>query len=166
MIFWIWLHFAEPTKDLILLLPNRAVESSQSSILKNYLSAPDIDTRHIIPNQIFSECFNLTFAGIGGTDAALTVTLYELGSPSGRKWQDRIRAESRVGNSAGTSPMPFAGSDQRDNAVVNRPHSDVSPSRALQRREIVRSPDRLRVRRRRVSPANQGEHQEYIGSFL
>ena len=92
---------AQRTRDLVLVHQTRILESNQSSILKNYLSVPNSDTKQMIPDQIWGECFNLTFAGMGSTAAALTAILYELGSPSGREWQERIRAEQRAETGAG-----------------------------------------------------------------
>ena len=84
---------AAATRDVALAHPEKALESTQPSILKSYLQVPDSDTKHMSPDQIWRECFNLTFAGPGSTAAALTSTLYELGSPHGREWQARIRAD-------------------------------------------------------------------------
>jgi cytochrome P450 len=93
---------ATQTRELILSHPDRVRKSSQPSILGNYLSVPESDAKHMIPIQIWRECFNLTFAGPGSTAAALTAILYELGSTSGQDWQDRIRAESRAKTACGT----------------------------------------------------------------
>ena len=95
--------FAERAHDLVFLHPERVLGSSQSSILKKYLSVPDTDPKHMGPDQIFRECFNLTFAGMGSTAAALTAILYDLGSPLGREWQDRIRDACREAKGAATS---------------------------------------------------------------
>ena len=95
--------FAKKAHDLVLLHPETVLGSSQSSILKKYLSVPDTDSKHMGPHQVFRECFNLTFAGMGSTAAALTAILYELGSPSGHEWQDRIRDACREAKEAATS---------------------------------------------------------------
>jgi benzoate 4-monooxygenase len=93
---------ATQTRDLILGHPERALESSQPSILKSYLTVPDSDTKHMVADQTWRECFNLTFAGPGSTAAALTSILYELGSASGREWQNRIRAGSSAETGTGS----------------------------------------------------------------
>lgn len=61
------------------------------------------------PYQIWRECFNLVFAGPGSTAAALTAIFFELGSPHGRKWQERIRADlSTEAAPAGSSAVILA----------------------------------------------------------
>ena len=96
--------YAEKTRDLIVHHAEKVLDSSQSSMLKNYLSTPDTDTKHMDRNQIFRECLNFTFAGMGSTAAGLTAVLYELGSASGRDWQQRIRDESRAAKGLGSTP--------------------------------------------------------------
>lgn len=97
------------TQNLVLVHPERALKSGQSSILKHYLEVPESDTKHMSPDQIWRECFNLTFAGPGSTAAALTSILYELASSYGAEWQDRILTESsaRAGDDA-SSQIPLS----------------------------------------------------------
>ena len=77
--------------DLIFSHPERALHSTQPSIVKSYLQVPESDTKRMLPGEIWRECFNSVFAGPGSTAAALTTILYELGSHHGHEWQDRIR---------------------------------------------------------------------------
>ena len=61
------------------------------------------------PYQIWRECFNLVFAGPGSTAAALTAIFFELDSPHGRRWQERIRADlSAEAAPAGSSAVILA----------------------------------------------------------
>ena len=83
---------AARTRDLIFAHPEQALHSNQSSILQNFLLLPDSDSKKMGPDEIWQECFNLTFAGPGSTAAALTAILYELGKPYGHDWQERICA--------------------------------------------------------------------------
>ena len=81
------------TRDLVFQHPERALQSSQPSIVKSYLQVPESDTKRMLPDEIWRECFNSVFAGPGSTAAALTTILYELGSQHGHEWQDRIRTD-------------------------------------------------------------------------
>ena len=100
---------AARTLDLVLAHPEKAQKSTQPSILKSYLSVPSSDAKHMEPYQIWRECFNLVFAGPGSTAAALTAIFFELGSPHGRKWQERIHAGlSADAAPAGSSAMVLA----------------------------------------------------------
>ena len=81
------------TRDLIFTHPERAVKSSQPSIVKSYLQVPESDTKRMLPDEMWRESFNFVFAGPGSTAAALTATLYELSCQHGHEWQDRIRAD-------------------------------------------------------------------------
>ncbi|MCJ1230795.1 hypothetical protein MMC12_007469 [Toensbergia leucococca] len=94
---------AASTRDVVFAHPEKALESSQPSILKNYLEVPKSDSKHMLPDEIWRECFNLIFAGPGSTAAALTATLYQLGTKDGRKWQDRIQADPLANASTPTS---------------------------------------------------------------
>ena len=78
------------TRDLMFAHPDRVLRSNQPSILQNFLRVPDSDSKWMGPPEIWRECFNFTFAGPGSTAAALTAILYELGTPYGREWQERI----------------------------------------------------------------------------
>ncbi|MCJ1430255.1 hypothetical protein MMC29_008172 [Sticta canariensis] len=91
------------TRDITLVHPEKAVESIQPSILKNYLQVPPDDSTHMSQDEIWHECFNLTFAGPGSTAAALTAVLYRLGNSSGRYWQGRIRADTSAEDGASGS---------------------------------------------------------------
>lgn len=82
------------TKSIVFMNSQQVLRSSQSSILKNFLQVSNNDTRCMHLNDIWRECFNLTFAGPGSTAAALTAILYNLGTHQGREWQDRIHAET------------------------------------------------------------------------
>ncbi|MCJ1283212.1 hypothetical protein MMC26_002540 [Xylographa opegraphella] len=86
--------FVNRTRDVLLTQPEKTLDSSQSSIAKNYLQVPTDDSKHMLPDEMWRECFNLTFAGPGSTAAALTTILYQLGTEHGSPWQSRIRAES------------------------------------------------------------------------
>jgi len=96
---------AANTRDLTFAHPEKVLQSTQPSILKNFLQVPPTDPKHMSPSQIWRECFNLAFAGPGSTAAALTATLYELGSnPRGPGWQTRIRADLRATAASASSP--------------------------------------------------------------
>ena len=86
--------FVNRTRDILLAHPDKTLHSSQPSIAKNYLQVPQDDSKHMLPDEMWRECFNFTFAGPGSTAAALTTILYQLGTEHGRPWQARIRAES------------------------------------------------------------------------
>ena len=90
-------------RDLVLNHPELARKSTEPSILKNYLEVPNGDSKQMTPDEMWRECFNLTFAGPGSTGAALTATLYELGTPQGHDWQDRILADLGTAEPAPTS---------------------------------------------------------------
>ena len=81
------------SRHLIFEHPERALQTSQSSIVRSYLQVPESDTKRMLPDELWSECFNSVFAGPGSTAAALTTILYELGSHHGHGWQDRIRSD-------------------------------------------------------------------------
>jgi benzoate 4-monooxygenase len=81
------------TQDIVILHPEQATNSSQPSMVKNYLSVPTDNSAHMTPHEIWRESFNLTFAGPKSTAAALTSILYRLGTPAGHEWQAKIRAE-------------------------------------------------------------------------
>lgn len=85
---------AARTRNVVFRQPFIALDSNQPSILKYYLQVPEADSKHMAPDQIWRECFNLTFAGPGSTAAALTAVLYQLGTNEGQEWQDRVRRES------------------------------------------------------------------------
>lgn len=82
------------TKRIVFMNSQLVIRSRQSSILKNFLQVPNNDTKRMHLNDIWRECFNLTFAGPGSTAAALTAILYNLGTHQGREWQNRIHAET------------------------------------------------------------------------
>ncbi|KAI9742352.1 MAG: hypothetical protein M1818_003885 [Claussenomyces sp. TS43310] len=66
------------------------LETQQPSIAKAFLAVPDSDPTHMKADEVWRQCFNLTFAGPGSTAAALTAVLHQLGTAKGRQWQDRI----------------------------------------------------------------------------
>ncbi len=99
---------ADHTRDVILAHPERALQSDQPSIMKNWLQVPESDAKHMVPHEVWRECFNLIFAGPGSTAAALTSTVYELGTVEGREWQARIRSELSAENFATASPTLVA----------------------------------------------------------
>lgn len=84
---------AARTRDLVFVHPERALGSPQPSILNNYLQVPEGDTKRMPPDEMWRESINLAFAGSGSTAAAFTAILYELGTPRGREWCERIRAD-------------------------------------------------------------------------
>ena len=86
--------FVNRTRDILLAHPEKTLDSGPPSIAKNYLQVPQDDSKHMLPDEMWRECFNLTFAGPGSTAAALTTILYQLGTKQGSPWQSRIRAES------------------------------------------------------------------------
>ena len=79
------------TRDVVFTHPEVVLKSHQPSIVQNYLQVPKTDTKHMNPDEIWRETFNLTFAGPGSTAAGLTAILYTLGTHP--EWQDRIRAD-------------------------------------------------------------------------
>jgi len=85
------------SRQLVCHRPKDLQEQQQASIARNLLildAEASENTKHLSdPEQVWSECFNLTFAGPGSTAAALTAIFYQLGRPVGRKWQQRIRSE-------------------------------------------------------------------------
>lgn len=83
------------TRELVFTQPELTLKSNQPSILKNCFQVPETDHKHMAPDEIWRECFNLTFAGHGSTAAALTAVLFELGV-HGHEWQDRIRSALRT----------------------------------------------------------------------
>ncbi|KAL9117443.1 MAG: hypothetical protein Q9187_006023 [Circinaria calcarea] len=93
------------TRDLIFANPERALESRQPSILNNYLQVPESDTKRMRPDEMWRECYNLTFAGPGSTAAALTALLYELGTPRGREWCEHIRADLSLDSEQTRRPL-------------------------------------------------------------
>ncbi|MCJ1387122.1 hypothetical protein MMC17_010251 [Xylographa soralifera] len=97
--------FVNRTLDILLTHPEKTLESSPPSIAKNYLQVPTDDSKHMPPDEMWRECFNLTFAGPGSTAAALTTILYQLGTEHGSPWQSRIRAESGSHPSASNSSL-------------------------------------------------------------
>ena len=97
--------FASRTRELVFAHPERALESSQPSILRNYLQVPESDTKRMLPAEIWRECFNLMFAGPGSTAAALTTILYELGTPHGHEWCERIRADLGLDSEKARRPI-------------------------------------------------------------
>ena len=91
---------AGSTRDLTFAHAERALESTQASIMKSYLQVQDTDPKRMLPVEIWPECFNMTFAGPGSTAAGLTAILHELGRPHGQPWQGRIRADLRDADAA------------------------------------------------------------------
>ena len=81
------------TRSLVFDHPEKALKSSQPSVLKAYLQVPQDDSKRMIASELWIECFNLTFAGPGSTAAGLTTILYMLGTPLGVPWQYRILEE-------------------------------------------------------------------------
>jgi benzoate 4-monooxygenase len=73
--------------------PSLVTEVEQPSIAKSMLIMEKGDSRHMVPGDVFKECFNLMFAGPGSTAAAVTGVLERLGSEEGMLWQERIRSE-------------------------------------------------------------------------
>jgi len=63
------------------------------------------DLRHMDPEEVYRECFNLLFAGPGSTAAAVTGVLERLGSEEGISWQGRIRNELNHANDASESKI-------------------------------------------------------------
>ena len=82
---------AARAKLLLLEQPELVTEADQPSIAKSMLMIDGEDSRHMEPNELYRECFNLLFAGPGSTAAALTGVLKRLGSEEGIPWQERIR---------------------------------------------------------------------------
>ncbi|KUJ08920.1 putative cytochrome P450 pisatin demethylase [Mollisia scopiformis] len=84
---------AARAKVLLLEDPTLVTGVDQPSIAKNMLAVETGDSRHMGPVEVYSECFNLLFAGPGSTTAAVTSVLERLGSEEGRSWQEKIRSE-------------------------------------------------------------------------
>ncbi|MCJ1358920.1 MAG: hypothetical protein MMC33_008920 [Icmadophila ericetorum] len=94
---------AAKSREIIMTRPEKALESSQGSILKNFLEVPEDDSKHMPPDQIFRECFNLMVAGPGSTAAGLISVLYQLAVEDGHQWQDSIRSDVNEDGSIPTS---------------------------------------------------------------
>ena len=92
------------TRDLILVHPEQALETSPPSILKSWLQVPEGSSTRMDRNEMWRESYNLTFAGPGSSSAGLTSILMELGTPEGRHWQERIRKELMEGKAPSSSP--------------------------------------------------------------
>jgi cytochrome P450 len=90
---------------LLLEDPDLVTGVDQPSIAKSMLEMEKGDSRHMEPEEVFRECFNLLFAGPGSTAAAVTGVLERLGSEEGREWQDRIRSELHHVNEASESKV-------------------------------------------------------------
>jgi benzoate 4-monooxygenase len=86
---------AADSRKLIFAHPEQALQSQQSSIVRNWLEVPAEDTKKMTPGEVWTEAFNLTFAGPGSTAAALTSILFCLGTPEGQFWQEKIRLEAK-----------------------------------------------------------------------
>ncbi|TVY37891.1 Cytochrome P450 monooxygenase [Lachnellula subtilissima] len=71
---------ARRARLLLLEDPNLVTGVDQPSIAKSMLVIGKEDSRHMGPDEMFRECFNLLFAGTGSTAAALTGALERLGS--------------------------------------------------------------------------------------
>jgi benzoate 4-monooxygenase len=84
---------ASRAKLLLLSDPDLVTGVSQPSIAKSMLGIEKGDSRHMPPQEIYNECFNLLFAGPGSTAAAVTGVLERLGSEEGGVWQERIRRD-------------------------------------------------------------------------
>ena len=83
------------SRSLILTHPEQVLHSHQASIVKNWLGVPADDPKKMEPGEVWAEAFNLVFAGLGSTAAALTLVLFCLGTPEGRVWQEDIRLEAK-----------------------------------------------------------------------
>jgi benzoate 4-monooxygenase len=88
---------------LLLEDPSLVTGVDQPSIAKSMLVIEKGDSRHMEPEEIFRECFNLLFAGPGSTAAAVTGVLERLGSEEGREWQEKVRNELKNFNEASES---------------------------------------------------------------
>jgi cytochrome P450 len=83
------------TRAKVLLLEDSSLVTGvdQPSIAKSMLAMEKGDSRHMGPEDVYRECFNLLFAGPGSTAAAVTGVLERLGSDEGMSWQEKIRNE-------------------------------------------------------------------------
>ncbi|MCJ1433390.1 hypothetical protein MMC27_002750 [Xylographa pallens] len=118
--------FVNRTRDILLAHPEKTLDSSQPSIAKNYLQVPKDDSKHMLPDEMWRECFNLTFAGPGSTAAALTTILYQLGTEHGSPWQARIRAESSSNPPLPNSPSVLT-AVIKETMRLNAPFSTAFP---------------------------------------
>jgi benzoate 4-monooxygenase len=96
---------AARTKLLLLAEPTLVTGVDQPSIAKGMLMMEKGDSRHMEPEEVYRECFNLLFAGPGSTAAAVTGVLERLGSEEGMPWQERIRSELNEVNEASESKV-------------------------------------------------------------
>jgi benzoate 4-monooxygenase len=96
---------AARAKLLLLEDPNLVTGVDQPSIAKSMLVMEKGDSRHMEPEELYRECFNLLFAGPGSTAAAVTGILERLGSEEGMPWQERIRSELNHFNEASESKV-------------------------------------------------------------
>ena len=84
---------AARAKLLLLEDPNLVTGVDQPSIAKSMMVVEKGDSRHMEPQELYRECFNLMFAGPGSTAAAVTGVLERLGSKEGIAWQERTRSD-------------------------------------------------------------------------
>ena len=96
---------AARAKLLLLDDPNLVTGVGQPSIAKSMLVMEKGDSRHMEPEEVYREFFNLLFAGPGSTAAAVTGILERLGSEEGMLWQERIRSELNQVNEASESKV-------------------------------------------------------------
>jgi benzoate 4-monooxygenase len=115
------------SKKLIEEKPEKAVDSLQQSIVKNYLEVPKDDSRHMSLGQIWGECFNLTLAGPGSTAAAITSILYQLGTPEGFQWQKRIQHEARAKQEVPASAIALVTAVIKETLRLNAPFPTAFP---------------------------------------
>lgn len=94
---------AVKAQELLVENPDLVLGVEQPSIAKSMLSIEKGDSRHMEQQEVFSECFNLLFAGPGSTAAAVTGVLEQLGTDEGQKWQEMIRNELKQDKGSGES---------------------------------------------------------------
>ena len=80
----------------------------------------------MLADEMWRECFNLTFAGPGSTAAALTAILYQLGTEHGKSWQSRIRAESSS-HPAASNPASVLTAVIKETMRLNAPFPTAFP---------------------------------------
>lgn len=85
--------------------PSLVTEVEQPNIAKSILMVEKEDSRHMAPDELYRECFNLVFAGPGSTAAAVTGILERLGSEDGIQWQEKIRSDLKTVNVASESKI-------------------------------------------------------------
>ncbi|KAB8237406.1 uncharacterized protein BDW43DRAFT_297724 [Aspergillus alliaceus] len=81
----------------VLIFRRREVsEPEQPGIVHSWLGVPPNDPNRMTQDEVFSEATNLVFAGPGSMAAALTATVYQLGTEAGQKWQEKLRKQTDV----------------------------------------------------------------------